>query len=346
MGPGTAWWNYHYQVVMNNRLYIFIIAALAMVSCSKTPAGNDENIGMKLPKYIYFDAAAATKGPLIEDMTGKDFGVIGFKYTSNWDTYKALGTPMAEFYKTTITDSDDRDGVFRYTPLVNWVAGNRYTFFAYYPCEQISTAPTGVSVVGNQSTQNTPRITYTVRSGAKSDQSKLLDVMTAMVKDTDNSSDGVVGFHFYHKLFCIEVVARNYDETPVSIRNANVTFNELTESITIPLDPSISPSTSGTYSNATYNISDSTPISVPTGGASIRISGDDKIILIPRSGLSGKITFTDGNGVRKEESFSSSKDCKPGMKYTLSIAFANNALSVAVIESSEWTDVNQNIVFE
>lgn len=324
------------------------MVTLTLVSCTKTPTDKGEDINMSLPKYIYFDAAAATKGPLVEDMAGKDFEVIGYTYAKaygvNWDTFKALGTPMAEFYKKRIVYDG---GIFTYDPIQFWNGSNRYTFFAYYPCEMVNSVATGVAVNGTQSTSGTPSITYTISNSAKSDQSKLYDVMTAMVKDTDNSSDGIVTFHFYHKLFCVEVMARNYDTTPVTIKDARISFNSLTESITIPLDSNMPVSTSGTFGPATYQISDSTPIELT--GSSKQITGTDKMIFIPQTGLHGTISFTQViNGVDypKNETFSSSKDFKAGMKYTLSIAFANDALSVAVLESSAWEDVNQNIIFE
>lgn len=131
----------------------------------------------------------------------------------------------------------------------------------------------------------------------------------------------------------------------MTIKNASLTFDSLTESITIPLDRDVATTTSGYFGPATYTVS-SSPVSIPETGESTRLTGDDKIILIPQTGLNGKITFTDGNDETKEELFSSTKDFKPGMKYTLSIAFANNALSVAVLESSAWEDINQNLVFE
>lgn len=189
---------------MRKSICIFLMAAAALTSCTKAPIDGSEDINLHLPRYIYFDATAATKAPLVTNLTGKDFSVIGFNFGSNWDTYKATGTPMSEFYKTKVTESG---GIFTYSPLVNWDATKKYTFFAYYPSETVNSTATGVTVEGTQSTANTPKITYTISGAARSDQSKLYDVMTAMVKDTDNSSDGTVNFHFYHRLYCIEVVA-------------------------------------------------------------------------------------------------------------------------------------------
>ena len=355
-----------------------------LCSCNGDNIINGEQVvDVPFNGYIHFGSEGtstrATQGNALEDLTGQDFGVIAFQYSSDWNTFKATGTPASSqfAFPTKVyyqNDSWTYDKTNRVNPnppvLVEWDNASKYTFFAYYP---YSGPGSCIYTATTQSTAGVPSIMYTVPSWTT--PSLLKDVMIASVKDTKNNSDGTVYFNFKHCLSCLTVDARNLDkdtdDSPYqSIRNLSLTItSNLYSELTIPLDYTLLPTPGQKQTgNKTYAVSGSDAISVPpisTTGPDkdkikvVSVSGDNNVFIIPQKAngenghLEGYITFTDINGTTKSGQashanydenlkFDSDKDFEAGRKYSIIVNFANGMISVAIIESGDWTD--QNIV--
>ena len=360
--------------MMRRSFVILSLAALLVSSCNRQ--GRDDS-GIVIPVdwngYVYFGSDVSTRTPIITSMAGKTFGVVTFKYTSDWNTFKATGTPESSgqssvpagkygFPCPTVVACDgtalcsyDASSTAGGTQLVEWENGYRYSFFAYYP---LASSTMGVAMNSTASTVGTPTLTYTVPSW--SDPSLLPDIMTASVIDATNNADGTVGLNFRHRLCCIDVQARNLNNYEESVKNLvlSITSNVYT-SVTVPMDASAALVQSGTKDDGiAYQIiadDESSKVTIPviTGSSSsaVNLSGDNNIIFIPQTiadkgRLQGRISFTNNAGESKSQVFSSDKDFEAGKKYSFIITFADESISIAIIESGDWLDNDQDILFE
>lgn len=171
--------------------------------------------------YMQFSTEVSTRADLATNMRGRDFGVLGYSYsyTTDWDTAKKLATPDI-FYNQEVSCSEN--GICSYdidneqggNQLVPWNATKWYTFFAYSPYNGGGITLSGRDVV------NTPYLKYeyawlneALSSGVITAYSndKMFDLMTAEHIDADGSTN--VGLNFKHRLFAIEVLANNYNES-------------------------------------------------------------------------------------------------------------------------------------
>lgn len=358
---------------------------MTLSSCQGDNIVEEENvIDVPFNGYIHFGEESMTRaasGNALESMKGHDFGVIAFQYSSDWNTFKATGTPESSkfVFPTKIIDSDDNDEVWKYDastrnngqPYVEWDNSSRYTFFAFYPFDGCITTTSTIRTAG------VPTVKYTTPFGSNLNQidpTTYKDVMIASVKDAKNNADGTIYFNFKHCLSCLTVEARNLDEkksddsSDQTIRNLSLTItSNLYNSLTIPLDYTIDPTPEGSQSGEkTYSICDNTaidvpPISVTEGDPQkgkiqvVSVSGDNNVFIIPQKAnganghLKGYVTFTDKNGTvktgklgqagyDKSLEFDSDKDFAAGRKYSLIVNFANGMISVAIVESGDWTD--------
>ena len=200
---------------MKKFIYIILASALFATSCEKElPTTYPDG---ELPIYLgymqFSTGVRDTRAHLAEVMQGKDFGVIGFKYspTSDWGTVKSTHTPGDWFYDQEVSCLND--GTCTYSPLKQW-ENNNYAFFAYHPYKGA-----GITLSGN-SQVNTPTLTYTyswlTTTGNISlydSNSPSFDLMTAEAIDVNGSGSGRVDLEFEHRLFAFEVLANNYNET-------------------------------------------------------------------------------------------------------------------------------------
>lgn len=363
------------------RFVSIILAVLSVCSCGKNLQGGDSIVPVEWQGFVYFGADVSTKVPIYKDLNGQHFGVIAFKYDSDWNTFKAVGKPSSAAgdnanpgfnFPTDVSCSSS--GLCTYgsrqnasTP-VEWEQGKVYSFFAYFPYSA-ATSGTGVILDSTEESAGVPSIKYTVPSWT--DPSSLSDVMTAVAIDEVNSGDGTVGFTFKHRLCCLNVEARNFNDSPETAKNLVINIeSDMFESVVVPLDPSIDIAPSGNHTGASYQIipnSDDAKVTIPVydgvSSSTTNLSGDNNIILIPQNvddildqdgevvldgkgKLTGNISFTDKNGNPQSQDFESDKNFEPGKKYSFVITFANGSISIAIIESGEWTDVNQDIIFE
>lgn len=344
-----------------NGIYIIcvLIAAVAFAACSNDPlpgTGEEPNVPVEWNGYIHFgagdmDKTAITRATnLVEsfedaNVTDKNFGVIAFQYTSDWNTFKATGKPeSSKFPCPTIVTYDKTNKYWTYDAsdrndgynLVNWDNSSKYTFFAYYPSSwgELSVPLETITTAG------VPKVTYTMPS--TTDPAQLRDVMIASVKDAQNNSDGTVYFHFRHCLSCLTIDARNLDKVEetgaadqtISNLTLNLTSN-LYSTLSIPLDNTIDPTPSGTKVGANFTYSNTTTaITVPliaNEGADkdkikvVSISQDNNVFLIPQKAngtnghLQGYITFTDKDG--RIQTGDASKDKVSGYNYDMSLQF-------------------------
>lgn len=365
-----------------------LFVMMSLVSCSKEDIADDDIIkDIPFNGYIQFGEEAQTRASsenALEDLTGQDFGVIAFKYSSDWNTYKATGTPTRDFlfptlvyYKNTSWTYDKSNNNKPANPTqVEWDNASRYSFFAYYP---YSGPGSCITTVTNQNTAGVPSIKYTTPFGPdlkQIDPSDLKDVMIASVKDAKNNADGTIYFNFKHCLSCLTVEARNLDEKKAddssdqTITNLSLTITSpIYNTLTIPLDYTLDP-TAGISDlksgNKTYIISGNNPINVPPISVTegdpqkgkiqvVSVSGNNNVFIIPQKAndantghLRGYVTFTAKDGVKTGEQgkagydksleFDSDKDFAAGRKYSLIVNFANGMISVAIVESGDWTD--------
>ena len=199
---------------MKNIKYILLAAALLSVSCEQEPPTVDFG---KLPVhygYMQFSTGVSnTRAHLAESMRGRDFGVIGFKFspTSNWDSSKSTNAPGDWFFNQKVECGSD--GVCTYTPNKQW-ENNNYAFFAYHPHD-------GAGITLSKSDKvNTPTLEYTYgwlnttgNISLYDSNSPSFDLMTAEAIDVNGSGSGRVDLEFKHRLFAFEVLANNYNET-------------------------------------------------------------------------------------------------------------------------------------
>lgn len=197
---------------MRKYIYILLAGAFISTSCHKesTDVGNDT-----LPEflgYMQFSTQVNTRAQLAEAMRGKDFGVIGFRYseTSDWGASKSTTAPGDWFYNQKV--ECDEYGVCSYDPVQQW--GNyNYAFFAYHPYNGAGIKLSDKSVV------NTPMLTYeyawlkqTGNISLYDSNTSSFDLMTAEAIDENGSGSGMVSLDFNHRLFAFEVLANNYNE--------------------------------------------------------------------------------------------------------------------------------------
>lgn len=198
-------------------------SALLFASCEQEPQPTYPNGELPIFNgYMQFSTEVSTRSDLATNMRGREFGVLGYSYsyTTNWETAKSLATPDI-FYDQKVSCNDN--GICSYdidnnadngNQLKPWDATKWYTFFAYYPF-----GGEGLSLSDATAT-STPSLTYEYPwladaidgvdiNVARNNQ--MFDLMTAEATDVDGS--GNVNLNFKHRLFAIEVLANNYNES-------------------------------------------------------------------------------------------------------------------------------------
>lgn len=348
------------------RYIFFIVLALLVLSCQKADNGEIE-----LPLdtgYITFSTSVATKAPIIKSLRGREFGVMGFKYPNYqaWTGARPLATPNLCY---DLTVRCDANGVCSYdsNPSVAgdqfmlWELLDNHTFFSYFPK---STALNGVSVSG-ESLTNTPRVIYNLPikriANGEVDPDNLQDVMTGYAID-QTVKDGTVTFKFQHRLSCIDVIVRNFNEQPQSVSDVKVRLGGIKyNKITVPMykDDSqvaiVSEAVDWSVTDSVdFRISTASDI-VQTGKNEIKAANAAKnIILIPQEydskdpndkRIAGRVFFKD-NGVDTYMKFSSDFSFKEGVKYSIVINFTGDDIIVLIIEAGLWDDVPVQYEFE
>lgn len=323
--------------------------------------------------YIFFNTEVASRGELVTEMIGRNFGVMGYEYTGDWNTVKVQAKP--NLFNAQTIEWNDTSGVHQYKPLKVWKPGYKYTFFGYYPT-------TGIELSGSE-VEGVPYLTYTLPDTP----ADMKDVMTASLYDTDNSASNSVGLTFQHRLVAMNVQARNfntpYNGNPVYIKltDVSITYTNLKyDKVTLPMDASLPVArTEATNQTKAYTILQNgnlliSPTDTSTGETtSVEVSAGQTppttLILIPQEGtdesddyLKGNVTFTfdyvDANGNKitiadvaeqpgiRTLPFDLGKSIVAGRKYALLMNFSRTSVTIAIVESGEWTDKDIDIEFE
>lgn len=337
-----------------------------LTSCDKRWTDPDEGrtVALDWPGFIWFGADMQTRTPTITNLKGRTFDVVAFKYGSDWATFKATGTPAssagAKGFSCPTLVTCDASGICSYrnntdSNPVEWDGTMKYSFFAFHPV----TGTQGVTLTTGQNTTGSPCIEYTVPSS--SDANDLPDVMTASSIDVQNTGSGTVALNFRHRLSLLSVEARNLDEDDITISDLvlNVTSKRY-GSVSIPLDGTAA--TPGALVQGGFSFAmqaPGTPVTVEEfgkyGTSDNTVISTSNVTLIPQDpaitgeDLAGSLTFVYGHSGMTEtkvEPFSSNKKFEAGKKYALVLNFANDAITIAIIESGEWAETRQNIIFE
>lgn len=210
---------------MKRYIILSFIAASALLFASCEQESQPTYPNGELPifnGYMQFSTEVSTRSDLATNMRGRDFGVLGYSYsyTTDWDAARSLATPDIFYNQKVSCGSNgvctyDNDGnAANGNQLTPWDAAKWYTFFAYYPH-----GGKGITLTGSNVT-NTPYLTYEyawLKDAAdgvdinvcRNDQ--MFDLMTAESADNDGTTN--VGLNFKHRLFAIEVLANNYNES-------------------------------------------------------------------------------------------------------------------------------------
>lgn len=206
---------------MKRYIILSFIAASALLVASCEQESQPTYPNGELPifnGYMQFSTEVSTRSDLATNMRGRDFGVLGYSYsyTTNWGTAMSLATPDTFYNQQVLCGAD---GICRYdinseedgNQLKPWDATKWYTFFAYSPW-----GGKGITLSDPNAT-STPYLTYEYAWLNDGDaisvfnNDKMFDLMTAESADNDGSTN--VGLNFKHRLFAIEVLANNYNES-------------------------------------------------------------------------------------------------------------------------------------
>ena len=213
------------------RKFIYIIFAAALLATSCEQEQSIVNNGQWPIHYGYMQFStevSSTRAHLAETMRGRDFGVIGFKFspTSNWGSSKSTNAPGDWFFNKKV--SCDANGDCSYGEPTPW-ENNNYAFFAYHPYNG-----TGITL-SDKSKVNTPTLKYTYGWLNQTDNISLydsnspsFDLMTAEAIDVNGSGSGRVDLEFKHRLFAFEVLANNYNENSEGKTDARQEITNLT----------------------------------------------------------------------------------------------------------------------
>ena len=262
------------QLLLSNKMkkfiYIILASALFATSCEKElPITYPDN---ELPihlGYMQFSTGVSTRAQLATDMKGKNFGVLGYKYspTTNWASAKSITAPMNDFYNIDVACAANGTCNYDAYPsdndksLKEWEENN-YSFFAYSPYSGEGIEGIKGISLSSETTTNTPMLTYTY-GWLNPDKSKdnwfispfstmnqkgevlkldvvnlcdanapVYDLMTAEAIDVNGTSDGTVNLDFKHRMFALEVLANNYNENTEGKHDARQSISGLVLTLT------------------------------------------------------------------------------------------------------------------
>ena len=242
---------------MRKFIYILFATALFATSCEQEQQFVFQDGELPIHRgYMQFSTGISTRAQLATDMKDKNFGVLGYKYssTTNWATAKPVTAPNT-FYNLKVDCAANGTCTYDAYPsdatknFKEWEEGN-YSFFAYHPYGGY-----GISL-SNESTTNTPTLTYTYPwlnptsgdnwfiTGFNSVDNKgntksfnvvnlcdatapVYDLMTAEAIDVNGTGAGTVGLDFKHRMFALEVLANNYNENSEGTTDARQSITNL-----------------------------------------------------------------------------------------------------------------------
>ena len=249
---------------MRKFIYILFATALFATSCEQEQQFVFQDGELPIHHgYMQFSTGISTRAQLATDMKAKNFGVLGYKYssTTNWATAKPVTAPNT-FYNLKVDCAANGTCTYDAYPsdpdknFKEWEEGN-YSFFAYHPYDGYNN---GISL-SNESATNTPMLTYTYPWLNPTDQDSwfeaeytvldqnketqtfdvihlcdatapVYDLMTAEAIDVNGTGAGTVGLDFKHRMFALEVLANNYNENTEGTYDARQSISNLVLTLT------------------------------------------------------------------------------------------------------------------
>jgi hypothetical protein len=358
--------------------YIFILFAALFCGCNDNtidPSG-DEQIVVPTKPYIYLDAAVSTRGTLVEGTTLPDnFGVYGFTYAFNndWDTYKVTAKPNV--FATAPQHVTYSNGSYKYNPIKEW-DGGKYTFFAFYPSDLN---------VSDGNVEGTPYLTYSPNFNNVGNHIDVMTAMFEDTSLSSSpyvyfdfyhrlSAVDVVAMNFYEHNYqgdddtmvsekiVIELVGLSLAFENVQYKTAKIYMDKRIPSERTLADAGTNPSysiyTEGSgYALAIDYNTDSTlkPVTSFLGKSMIFIPQENNDLTVTTNISYRKrrpngeylIDETDNNNVftvTKTTPFN--QPLKEGSRYFLQMSFTSSAVSISIITSDEWDDIEVDYEFE
>ena len=358
--------------------YIFILFASLFCACNDNtidPSG-DEQIVVPTKPYIYLDAAVSTRGTLVEGTTLPDnFGVYGFTYAFNndWDTYKVTAKPNV--FATAPQHVTYSNGSYKYNPIKEW-DGGKYTFFAFYPSDLN---------VSDGNVEGTPYLTYSPNFNNVGNHIDVMTAMFEDTSLSSSpyvyfdfyhrlSAVDVVAMNFYEHNYqgdddtmvsekiVIELVGLSLAFENVQYKTAKIYMDKRIPSERTLADAGTNPSysiyTEGSgYALAIDYNTDSTlkPVTSFLGKSMIFIPQENNDLTVTTNISYRKrrpngeylIDETDNNNVftvTKTTPFN--QPLKEGSRYYIQMSFTSSAVSISIITSDEWDDIEVDYEFE
>lgn len=358
--------------------YIFLLVAVLLSGCSKDVINSDdEQIVVPTAPYIYLDAGISTRASLVSGTTlGRNFSVIGYTYdfSNKWTTYRITAKPNV--FATTPQSVAYSNNNYTYSPIQEW-QGGKYTFFAF--CPQTVTS-SGANVEG------TPYITYAPDFNDAGSHIDIMTAMFEDTSLSSSpyvyfdfyhrlSAVDVVAMNFYEHSYddpedsentvitekiTIDIVDLKLQFENVQYKEAKIYLDRRIASECTAADPGTNPryqiisedDESGIFIN--YN-EDATlrPIT-----ATVRSS----MIFIPQENTNLKVATTvkykkrrpNGEFIEEDgnDEFTQTietpfnQPLKEGSRYYLQMTFTSSAVSISIITSDEWDDINVDYEFE
>lgn len=322
-------------------LLCLLVAAALLGACdNRLLDREDEEVEVVPGRSIAFSTGGVTRAVQMSDLRENDFGIKAYLLDNVWASAGYNATPTVNWNDVRV--SCDDMGVCSYTPRQMWVDNKYYTFFGYFPY-----ADPSVTVSGSND-ESTPYIEY--RPSAD-DPTRHRDVMVASTFDCTSVNTGQVRMQFSHVLFCVNIAANNFNDEAIELNNVTCHFtSNLYGTYKINMDNS-DPIAGDAFSGARYVMANSVRVpNTETTGAMNITDTDRFLMLIPQTGLTGKISFTvTQNGVTtsKEVAFDdSSTTFRAGYRYAFTLYFVGDAIHFRIIQSNEWTDNDSDIEFD
>lgn len=124
---------------MKKMLFAATIAAAALAGCSKDTVNEAQPKSMSFETYV---AKAVRSTPVTgtQFADGSKIGVFAYTAPAAWATDGIAGSSP---YMTNV-ELTKSSGAWTYSPVKYWVAGKKYTFFAYAPYDASASVASGV----------------------------------------------------------------------------------------------------------------------------------------------------------------------------------------------------------
>ena len=345
----------------------------------------EEGIEIPIDGYIYFNTDVASRGTLVTSLEESEFGVYAYNYVKDgktyWNSVKAMAKPNV-FYQQKI-EWNEEAGYHDYKNKKAWAADSLYTFFGYYPynnSDSIVDHEGDPYLTYNLPDSVTEMVDVMTASLYDTDNSQSNQVglnfkhrLVAMDVQARNFNEPYNGEDVYVKVTSLTMKFNNMKHKGARLMmDASLKKDSLFLSDTTKWKPQYT------------LVGGSNSVSVPPSGASTgdgeatRLTGIDTnqnttLMFLPQDGesidedekiyLNGWIMFTyqfvkkDGTSltikvgnenistVTQTLPFTTGKNMVAGRKYNFQMTFSRTIITIAVIESGEWTDKDVDIEF-